>query len=128
MKPLLQSVVFYALQAGIFIGSFACLAVGSYLLWKKKHKDAKWRLAIAAFGAVCGWACYASLCAASLYERRYGFNFNDPTIRMEFVRWGSSLATFGILGALFTKGSARTALLFGCLLINMYWFLIVEAI
>jgi hypothetical protein len=38
------------------------------------------------------------------------------------------MATLGTIAALCLRGSLRTALLIGCLLIQMYWFFQVQAI
>jgi hypothetical protein len=128
VKPLTQQIAWYILEAGMFVGSPACFAVAGYLLWKQVRAGRNWWLLLVAVGLACGWIGYGVLWSAFLHERRYGFDFNDATIRMKFVHWGSAWADCGMLGALFGRGRLRSLLLVGCLLAQMYWFFQVQAI
>lgn len=79
-------------------------------------------------GLVCVLIAYAIAWASVVYQSRYGFDFNDPTIRMEFVRPISMIACTALLLALFAKGSQRTAILIGSLLVQMYCIFQIDAI
>jgi hypothetical protein len=127
VKALTQEVVWYVLLAGMFVGPVICLAVAVYLAWQRRYEGGAGIWIILA-SVLCASAAYAALLAGFFYQRKYGFEFNDPTIRLKFVHWGSSLATFGTLIALLNKKGLRTVLLIGCLLIQMYWFFQVQAI
>jgi hypothetical protein len=128
VKPLTQQIASIIMAVGMFGGSIACLIVATYLVVKRARAPRDWWLLLPAVSTVCGWVGYAVLWAAFLYQRNYGFEFNDATIRLKFVHWGSAWANCGMLGALFGRGRLRSLLLIGCLLLQMYWIFQAQAI
>jgi hypothetical protein len=127
VKALTELVAWYVLLAGMFFGPPLCLALSARLV-RRRGYEGKTKSFIFGASALCAAAGYAVLLAGFLYQRKYGFDFNDASIRLRFVHWGSSLSTLGSLIALFNKGSVRTTLLVSCLMLQMYWYFQVQAI
>ena len=125
MKALVEMVAWYVLQAGMSIGTLAAVVVGIRGIWRE---GGGWRTWAAAAGLLCVLVAYVVAWASFIYQWRYGFDFNDATIRMRFVRPISEFATAAFVLALFAKGSRRTAILVGSVLVQMYCVFQVDAI
>lgn len=125
MKDLVETIGWYVLSAGMSIGTLAALLIGTRGIWKE---GGSWRTWPAVVGLVCVTVAYLIAWASLFYQWTYGFDFNDPTIRMKFVRPTSELATVALVVALFAKGSRRAAILIGSALIQMYCIFQIDAI
>ncbi|HKW16213.1 MAG TPA: hypothetical protein VJO35_01770 [Terriglobales bacterium] len=125
MKAIIQSLAGVTLYAGMSVGTLAVLLIGARDTWKERGG---WRTWPAVVGLICVLAAYAIAWASSIYQWRYGFDFNDPTVRVQFVKLISMIAAVALVIGLFAKGSQRTAILVGSLLVQMYCIFQIDAV
>jgi hypothetical protein len=125
VKAVVQTVAWYVLSAGMSIGTLFAVLFGARSIWQERGT---WRTWPAAIGLLCAVIAYLVAWASFFYQWKYGFDFNDPTIRMKFVGAISTLATIASASALFARTSGRTAVLICSVLVQMYCVFQIDAI
>ena len=125
MKAIVGTVGWYILSAGMSIGTLTEVLIGARSIWQERGT---WRTWPAALGLLCVVIAYLVAWASLFYQWTYGFDFNDPTMRMKFVRPISTLATIGLVSALFARTRGRTAILISSVLVQMYCVVQMDAI
>jgi hypothetical protein len=117
VKAVVQTVAWYVINAGMSIGTLAAVLIGARSIWQERGT---WRTWPAAIGLLCAAIAYLVAWTSLFYQWTYGFDFNDSTVRMKFVRPTSILATMALVSALFAKRRGRTAILISSVLVQMY--------
>lgn len=125
MKAIVATVAWYVLNGGMSIGTLAAVLIGARSIWQERGT---WRTWPAAIGLFCAVIAYLVAWASLFYEWTYGFDFNDPTIRMKFVNPISTLATIALVCAMFARTRGRTAILISSVLVQMYCVFQIDAI
>ena len=125
MKAIVQTVAWYVLNAGMSIGTLAAILIGARSVWRGRGT---WRTWPAVIGLLCAVIAYLVAWASFFYQWKYGFDFNDPTIRMKFVHPTSILATIALVSGLFARTGERTAILISSVLVQMYCVFQIDAI
>jgi hypothetical protein len=117
VKAIVESIAWWTLIMGMSVGPLIGLFVVVQTAWKEGRS---WHVWPAFAGSLCLLAAYLAAWTCYFYQQKYGFDFNDPTIRMRFVRPMSLLSAAALVLALFNKGKQRSALLIGAVLVQMY--------
>jgi hypothetical protein len=128
VKRLTAELLGYVMWYGVLIGPGACLLASGFFLWRQRPLFSNWRNLAGIVSLICSAAGVVTLWMAFFYQRKYGFEFNDPTVRLEFVHRGSLFASCGMLIGLMGKKRARSFGVVACVLLQLYWLVLVEQI
>jgi hypothetical protein len=118
VKRLTAELLGYVMWYGVLIGPGACLLASGFFLWRQRPLFSNWRNLAGIVSLICSAAGVVTLWMAFFYQRKYGFEFNDPTVRLEF----------GMLIGLMGKKRARSFGVVACVLLQLYWLVLVEQI
>ena len=113
--------IFWLVMGTILFAPFAFCVLASYRWWLDTARFRNYRSIAAIAGVIFAAAGIIVMWAAFRHQWLYGFEFNDPSVRVAFMRAGSRLSTIAIVLAFAASKQIRGSLLIASLLPQLYW-------